>query len=109
MEFSDIVSWASIATGAGAVVLVIAFTELSKNIESFEKLPTQLVSYVIAVIIMVLATIFTNENVGADDVILAILNSAIVSFSANGAYIAYKRVTNKNNLDDKYEENWEGE
>ena len=95
MEFSEveIVSWTNIATGAGAVILTIAFTELSKNVESLAKMPTQLVSYFIAAIIMVLATIFTSDEVTASNVILAMLNSAIISFGANGAYIAYKRVT----------------
>lgn len=95
MEFSEveIVSWSNIATGVGGVVLTVAFTELSKNVESLAKMPTQLVSYFIAAIIMVLATIFTSEVVTASNVILALLNSAIISFGANGAYIAYKRIT----------------
>jgi hypothetical protein len=91
MEFSDLVNWATIAGGAGAVVLTVGITQILKNIAVIDKIPTQLTSYVVAAIIMVLATIFTGHY-EASELVLAVLNAVIVSLSSNGAYVAYKRV-----------------
>ena len=88
MEFSDLVNWATIAGGAGAVVLTVGITQI---IAVIDKIPTQLTSYVVAAVIMVLATIFTGHY-EASELVLAVLNAVIVSLSSNGAYVAYKRV-----------------
>lgn len=87
---NDLVSWELIASGAGAITVVIALTQIFKNIKVWDKIPTQLSSYIIAVVVMELATVFTKSEFPSDYV-LALFNAAIVSLSSNGAYIAYKR------------------
>ena len=87
---NDLVSWELIASGVGAITIVIALTQIFKNIPTWDKLPTQLSSYIIAIVVMELATVFTKSDFPSD-YILAVFNAAIVSLSSNGAYIAYKR------------------
>ena len=84
-------TWSTLATLAGASVAVGLITQFLKDAI---KIPTQWLSYILAVIILAAATLFTG---GTDVSLWAIipLNAVIVSTSANGAYAAILRATNK--------------
>jgi len=84
-------TWSTLATLAGASVAVGLITQFLKDAI---KIPTQWLSYMLAVIILAAATLFTG---GTDVSLWAIipLNAVIVSTSANGAYAAILRATNK--------------
>ena len=84
-------TWSTLATLAGASVAVGLVTQFLKDAI---KIPTQWLSYIIAVVILAAATLFTG---GTDAALWAIipLNAVIVSTSANGAYAAILRATNK--------------
>ena len=83
-----------IASFAGATTATALLTQFLKGI--WAKLPTQILSYIIAVVILIPATIFT---VGVDwqTLLLIPLNAAIVSLASNGAYDAIVRVRDGKN------------
>ena len=89
---NEFVSWETLATFAGCAALVGILTQFTKGI--FSKLPTQWLSYIYAVVVMALATIFTT---GFSWPTLALIpfNAVIVAMSANGAFSAVKRIAEK--------------
>ena len=86
---NEFVSWETLGTFAGCAALVCILTQFTKGL--FSKLPTQWLSYIYAVVVMALATIFTT---GFSWPTLALIpfNAVIVAMSANGAFSAYKRI-----------------
>ena len=86
--------WSYLATFAGCLLAVGIFTELIKNIGFIKKIPTQIFSWVLALIVLVLAQAFTT-GITAESAILAVVNSAVVSLAANGGYEALNRLTGK--------------
>lgn len=86
--------WSYLATFAGCLLAVGIFTELFKNIGFIKKIPTQILSWVLALIVLVLAQAFTT-GITAESAILAVVNSAVVSLAANGGYEALNRLTGK--------------
>ena len=85
-------TWQMLATLAGCTMAVGILTQFFKD--AFAKLPTQWLSYALAVIVLGLATLFTG---GANAGTWAIIpfNAVIVSTSANGAYAALMRAQSK--------------
>lgn len=85
-------TWTMLATLAGCTTAVGILTQAVKEI--FKNVPTQLVSYILAVLLLGLATLF---NGGADAATWAIIpfNAVIVSTSANGAFAAIQRAKNQ--------------
>ena len=81
-------TWQMLATLAGCTTAVGIFTQFLKD--AFDRLPTQWLSYALAVVVLGLATLFTG---GADAGTWALIpfNAVIVSTSANGAYAALLR------------------
>jgi hypothetical protein len=81
-------TWQALATLAGASLAVGILTQFFKD--AFDKLPTQWLSYVFAVVVLGLATLFTG-SADAGAWALIPFNAVIVSTSANGAYAAILR------------------
>lgn len=82
----DPFSWEQLVTIAGATTATLLIVQLLKlPLDKVWKIPTRLVAYVIAVIIMIVATAFTQgltwSNAG-----LAVINAVIVALAAMGAY-----------------------
>lgn len=88
MNFFD---WSYLGSFAGALAAVALITEMVKNVAILKKVPTQIVSWVLAVIVLILAQFFTGA-LTAESAVLALLNGAMVSLAANGGYAALKRV-----------------
>ncbi len=84
---NEFFSWETLATLAGASIATGLLTQFLKDTI---KIPTQWLSYIISVILLVAANIFTGHT---EIAVLAIipLNAVIVSTSANGAYAALLR------------------
>lgn len=78
-------TWAMLGTYAGAVVATTLFTQLLK--EWLKSIPTRIVSYVIALVVLLLAAAFNNSLTLADGA-LCLFNAVIVSLAANGGYEA---------------------
>lgn len=90
MEFFD---WAMLGTYAGATMAVCVLTQLTKGIKFIERIPTQIWSYVLSLIVLLLAQVFGN-GFDAQNAVLAVFNAAIVSLAANGGYEAVSRIGN---------------
>ena len=90
---NELFSWEMLATFAGASIATAIITQFVKGI--FTKIPTQIVSYIIALVVMVLAAVaLGTANIWSDYAIIP-LNAIIVSLAANGEYSAVKRLTGK--------------
>jgi hypothetical protein len=90
MEFFD---WSILGTYAGAMLAVSILTELTKSIPGINKIPTQLWSYILALIVLIgsQAVGGTLEWATAG---LSAINAAMVSLAANGGYEALDRLAN---------------
>lgn len=86
---NDFTSWETLGTFAGCAAATGLLTQFTKNL--FSKLPTQWLSYIIAVVIMGLATVFT-AGLSWPTLALIPINAVIVSLGANGGFAAAKRV-----------------
>lgn len=80
-------TWAYLATIAGATaatLLIVQFLKLPLD-RAFGNIPTRLVAYVIALIIMLVATAFTT-GLTAENALLAVVNAFVVALAAMGGY-----------------------
>ena len=90
---TDPFTWEQLATIAGATLATLLIVQLLKlPMDKVWKIPTRIIAYVIALVVMLLATHFTMgltwSNVG-----LAAINAVIVALAAMGAYeITFKKV-----------------
>lgn len=104
MEFFD---WSILGTFAGAVFAVAVLTQLTKSIPGVSKIPTQLWSYVLAVVVLIGAQAF-GDGLNVSSAGLALINAALVSLAANGGYEAVERLKNgmttKKNIEESDEE-----
>ena len=82
--------WTMLGTFAGAAAATGLVTQAVKGI--FQKIPTQLVSYVIAVVILGLATAATGAVSDWTGWALVPLNAVVVSLASNGGFDIIKRV-----------------
>ena len=88
MEFFE---WSMLGSYAGAIMAVSVITEIIKDIPGIKKIPTQLMSYVLAFIVLICAMFFSG-NFSVQGAALAVFNAALVSLGANGGYEAIQRV-----------------
>ena len=90
MNITDFLTWETLGTFAGAVVAVALLTQFLKD--TFKKLPTQWLSYMISVVLLALATAATQGVATWDTWALIPFNAAVVSLAANGGYAAIERL-----------------
>lgn len=82
----DPFDWSQLATIAGATLATLLIVQLLKlPLDKVWKIPTRIVVYVIALIIMVAATHFT-VGLTWERVALAAVNAVIVALAAMGSY-----------------------
>ena len=84
---NEFFTWTMLGTYAGAVLATTLFTQLLKGIPLFDKLPTRVFSYFVAVPVLLLAAAFT-EGLTFSGVMLALVNAAVVALASNGAFDA---------------------
>lgn len=85
--------WTMLGSFAGAAAATGIVTQAVKGI--FQKIPTQIVSYVIAAAILALATAATGTASNWTGWALVPLNAVVVALTANGGFDAAKRITSK--------------
>ena len=90
---NEFLTWHILATFGGASIATAIITQFIK--EPLQKIPTQLVSYAIALIILVLAIAAAGLAHSWADWALAPLNAVLVSLASNGAYEAGARISGK--------------
>ena len=79
-------TWQYIATIAGATAATLLIVQLLKlPLDKIWKIPTRIVAYVIALVVMLLATHFT-VGITWSNGILAAVNAVIVALAAMGSY-----------------------
>ena len=89
-------TWKQLATIAGAAAMTLLIVQLLKlPIDKVWKIPTRIVVYVIALIIMILAQIFT-DGLTVNTALLTVFNAVIVALSAMGAYeLTFRKIDMK--------------
>ena len=85
-------SWNILGTFAGAVLAVTLITQLTKDLPYIKKIPTQLWSYILAVVVLLAAQTF-NGALTLSNAVLCLANGLLVSLGANGSYTAITRVS----------------
>ena len=88
MEFFD---WNGLGSYAGAAAAVGVLTQLTKDVPGIRRIPTQLWSYLLALITLLMALIF-SDGFTAKGAALSLFNAALVSLAANGGFAAVNRV-----------------
>lgn len=92
---NEFFTWEMLGTYAGCTAAVSIITQFIKGVPGIVKIPTQVVSYVIALVVMLCATGFTS-GLTPDGIMLTVFNAAVVSLASNGTYAAVTRVTETN-------------
>ena len=90
------VSWDQLATIGGAAMATMLIVQLLKlPLDKVWKIPTRIVVFVIAFIILILATYFT-QGLAWDTAILTIINAVIVALTAMGGYeLTFKKIEDR--------------
>lgn len=93
---SDPFTWAQLATVAGATAAVLLIVQLLKlPLDKVWKIPTRIVVYAISLIILLLATAFT-EGLTLQTAILTAVNAVIVALAAMGSYeVTFRKLDEK--------------
>ena len=100
----DPFSWEQLATIAGATLATLLIVQLLKlPLDKVWKIPTRIVAYVIALIVMLLATYFT-QGLTWSNACLSALNAVIVALSAMGAYeLTFRKIDDKKPAEEQAE------
>lgn len=89
-------TWEQLATIAGATLATVLIVQLLKlPLDKVWKIPTRIVVYFIALVILLLATQFTT-GLTTQNGILTAVNAAIVALAAMGAYeVTFRKLEGK--------------
>jgi energy-coupling factor transporter transmembrane protein EcfT len=88
---NDFFTWGLLSSYSGAILAVTLITQFIKGIGFIDKIPTRFVSWIVAVIVLILAQLFTQQLTLSSG-ILTLLNAVVVSLAANGTYDAINAV-----------------
>ena len=94
------VTWEQLATIGGAAMATMLIVQLLKlPLDKVWKIPTRIIVFVIAFIILILATYFT-QGLSWSTALLTVINAVIVALTAMGGYeLTFKK------LEDRAKEN----
>ena len=90
------VTWEQLATIGGAALATLLIVQLLKlPLDKVWKIPTRIIVFVIAFIVLLLATYFT-KGLTASSALLTVINAVIVALTAMGAYdLTFKKLEEK--------------
>lgn len=88
MEF---VTWEMLATYAGALAMVLIVTQFTKNLSFIAKIPTQVWSYIVALLVLYPANYFIGA-LTIETAVLILFNGIIVALAANGGFEALSKM-----------------
>jgi hypothetical protein len=96
MNMNDFLTWSILGTFAGAAAITGLLTQLLKSAGAIAKMPTQILSYLIALVVLLISTAANGGFLQPWTVwALVPLNAVLVSTASNGAYQAIARVSSK--------------
>jgi len=87
MEF---VTWETLGSSTGALGMVLILTQLTKELPLIGRLPTQLWSYVLALLVLIPQMVFGGSP-DASGAVLLLFNAGVLALAANGGYDAIVR------------------
>ena len=87
---NEFFTWTMLATYAGATLATTLITQLIKGIGFIDRIPTRLTAYAVALVVLVVATIFAGE-VTVSSIALCVVNAVVVALAANGGYDAVRK------------------
>ena len=79
-------TWGDLATYGGAVMAVLIITEFTKDLPGIRKIPTRIWAYMVALVLLVPAAVFTADTIRAEDVLLCLVNGVLVAMAAVGSF-----------------------
>ena len=80
------VSWSQLATIGGAAMATMLIVQLLKlPLDKVWKIPTRIIVFVIAFVVLILATYFT-QGLSWNTALLTVINAVIVALTAMGGY-----------------------
>ena len=88
-EMNEFFTWEALLTYSGATLATSLITEAIKSVGVLSRIPTRIVSYAIAFLLLMLSALFT-AGLTLESAALALVNAAVVSLAANGAFDAVK-------------------
>jgi hypothetical protein len=96
---SEFFNWEMLGTYAGCTATVGVITQFVKGVGVLNRIPTQIVTYVLALVLMLLASVFTG-GVTVEGAVLTVFNAVVVSLASNGGYSAVERIGEKMKQED---------
>ena len=90
------VSWDQLATIAGAAMATMLIVQLLKlPLDKVWKIPTRIIVFLIAAVVMLLATYFT-KGLSANTALLTLMNAVIAALTAMGGYeLTFHKLENR--------------
>ncbi len=82
---NDFFTWSLLGSYSGAILAVTLITQFVKGIGFIDKIPTRFTSWIVAVVVLILAQAFTAQ-LTVSSAVLTLLNAVVVSLAANGTY-----------------------
>ena len=79
-------TWTDLMTYGGAVMAVLIITEFTKDLPGIRKIPTRIWAYLVALVLLVPAAVFTADTIRAEDVLLCLVNAVLVDMAAVGSF-----------------------
>lgn len=80
-------TWAVLATYAGATLATTFITQLLKEVSFIKRIPTQIFSYFVAFVVLILGNAFTG-GLNLSSAALSLINAVVVSLASNGMFDA---------------------
>lgn len=82
---NDFFTWNLLGTYSGAILAVTIVTQFVKGIAFIDRIPTRFVCWIVAVIVLILAQLFT-ASLSWSSAVMTLLNAVVVSLASNGTY-----------------------
>ena len=81
-------TWTDLMTYGGAVMAVLIITEFTKDLPGICRIPTRLWAYLVALVLLVAAAVFTADRIRVEDILLCFVNGILVAMAAVGSFHA---------------------
>lgn len=91
---SEFITWEILGTYAGSLAMVMILTQFVKDVSFLKKVPTQFLSYILALAVLYPAMFFTGQ-LTANIAVITLFNAIILSMAANGGFSAVMKATGK--------------